>query len=174
MDPQLERIFLRYSIDKLDQFTRRIDDCLERLSYEEIWRRGSDNENAVGNLVLHLCGNVSQWIGAGVAGKPDIRVRDREFQARGDIPADDLRERLESSLAEAIDIVRGLRSERLAETIEMQGYRLTVLEAIFHVVEHFAQHTGQILYATKLMTHEDLGYYNHLTRGSSHGGARTP
>jgi len=169
MDRQLEQVFLRFSVDKLDQFTRRIDDCLERLSYEQIWSRGSDNENAVGNLVLHLCGNVRQWIGAGVAGRADTRVRDREFQERGDIQAVDLRARLEASIAEAVDVIRGVRPERLTETIEMQGYRLTVLEAIYHVVEHFAQHTGQILYATKLMTHDDLGYYNHLKHATSHG-----
>ena len=168
MTDQLDRIFLTYTVDKLDQLTSRIDDCLGRLTEEQIWDRGSENENAVGNLVLHLCGNLRQWIGAGVAGQPDIRVRDREFQARGSITTKELRERLDTAVGEAADIIRHVSEERLKETINVQGYDIRVLEAIMHVLEHFAQHTGQILFATKLMTHADLGYYRHLHRGGGH------
>jgi len=173
MEKQLEQVFLTYCIDKLDQLTSRIDDCLGRLTPEQIWRRGSDKENAVGNLVLHLCGNVRQWVGAGVAGQPDIRTRDREFAARGGIEASELRERLDTAIAEATDLLRRVTPERLAKTINVQGYDITVLEAIVHVMEHFAQHTGQILFAAKLMTHDDLGYYRHLSQGPPHGG-KTP
>ena len=57
---------------------------------------------------------------------------------------------------------------RLAERVTIQKYDVTVLEAIFHVVEHFSHHTGQILFATKMLTGEDLGYYKHL-RAAAHG-----
>ena len=166
MSNQLDRIFLDYSVAKLDQLTSRIDDCLSRLTEEQIWTRGSENENAVGNLVLHICGNLHQWIGAGVAGLPDIRVRDREFESRGPVPAQQLRERLAAAVAEATGIIRNVTAERLAESVHVQGYDVKVLEAILHVVEHFAQHTGQILFVTKLMTHQDLGYYRHLGGGA--------
>jgi hypothetical protein len=44
----------------------------------------------------------------------------------------------------------------------VQGYDKSILEAIYHVVEHFSLHTGQIIYATKLLRKEDLGFYKHL------------
>lgn len=163
----LNRVFLKFSVEKLNQFTERIIDCLERLGYDQVWARGSDAENAIGNLVLHLCGNVRQWIGAGIGGQPDIRVRDREFRARGDIQPEELRERLQAAVGEACEVIRDLRPERMLDTINVQGYDVTVLEAVYHVVEHFAQHTGQIIHATKAMTGEDLGYYRHLSRGAT-------
>lgn len=160
----IAEIFVQYSADKLAQLASRIQDCLGKLSNEQIWTRGSESENAVGNLVLHLCGNLNQWIGSGVAGKPDTRVREREFTARGDVAATDLRDRLRRSVDEAVAIIRGLSAARLEEKIEVQKYNVTVLEAVYHVIEHFSQHTGQILFATKLLTRQDLGYYGHLAK----------
>jgi hypothetical protein len=121
----------------------------------------------VGNLVLHLCGNVRQWIGSAVGGKPDVRVRDREFNARGDIAVAELRERLDATIDGAIEVLRGVTAERLGERVSVQNYTdITVLEATYHVVEHFAEHTGQILFATKALTGADLGYCKHI--GKSH------
>jgi uncharacterized damage-inducible protein DinB len=162
-DP-LDRVFLKFSVDKLRQFASRIESCLDKLSEEQIWMRGSENVNAVGNLVLHLCGNLRQWIGTGVAGKPDIRVRDREFAARGGIAAADLKERLRSTVEETAAIIEQIGTERLSDRIRVQSYDVTVLEAVYHVVEHFAQHTGQIVFATKALTGEDLGFYRHLSK----------
>ncbi len=167
--PSPEQIFLDFSARKLEQLAGRIEDCLGRLSYEQVWARGGDHENAVGNLVLHLCGNLRQWIGSGIARKPDIRVREREFSARGDIQPDELRERLATAVREAVAAIRELAPARLTEAVRVQNYELSVLEAIYHVVEHFAQHTGQILFATKRLAGQDLGYYRHLERGAAHG-----
>ena len=163
-----DRVFLRFSADKLKQLAGRVGDCLGKLSHDQVWARGSESENAVGNLVLHLCGNLRQWIGAGVAGQPDIRVRDREFQARGGVQPEQLRERLDAAVKDAVEVIQRVAAERLPETVNVQGYDVTVLEAIYHVVEHFAQHAGQILFATKMMTGEDLGYYKHLSDGAAH------
>lgn len=160
----IEDIFLKASTGELLQLSGRIDDCLGRLTEDQIWMRNSENQNSVGNLVLHLCGNVRQWIGFGVAGQPDIRERDGEFAARGGIQVAELRERLKATIAEAADIIRNVPQARLAEKTTIQKYDVTVLEAILHVVEHFAQHTGQIIFATKLLTGEDLGYYKHLNK----------
>ncbi len=159
-----EEIFLKFSADKLDQLSGRIQDCLDKLSNEQIWTRNSENENAIGNLVLHLCGNLQQWIGTGIAGKPDHRNRDAEFQARGGLPGPQLRDRLNGTVRETSEIIRNLPLSRLTEPQTIQKYEVTVFEAIYHVVEHFSQHTGQILFATKLLTGEDLGYYRHLSQ----------
>ena len=160
----IAEVFTKYSADKLEQLSSRIQDCLNKLSYEQVWTRNSDNENSIGNLLLHLCGNVGQWVGTGIAGKPDTRVRDQEFAARGDVQPAEMAQRLVSTVDEAVKTVRGLTAERLVEQITVQNYTVTVIEAVYHVVEHFSQHTGQIIFATKLMTGGDLGYYSHLSK----------
>ncbi len=160
----IEHDFLTFSADKLTQLSGRIQDCLGRLSSEQVWARNNDNENSVGNLVLHLCGNLGQWIGSGVGGKPDTRQRDTEFAARGSVQPAELSGRLGQAVSEAAGIIRHLPHARLSDKITIQKYDVTFLEAIYHVVEHFSQHTGQIIFATKLLTGEDLGYYKHLNQ----------
>ncbi len=160
----IEDIFLKFSADTLLQLSGRIKDCLGRLTYDQVWLRNSDNANSVGNLVLHLCGNVRQWIGFGVGGQPDLRDRDSEFAARGGLQPAELSLRLQSTISDAAGIIRNLPPEHLTEMRTIQKYDVTEMEAIMHVVEHFGQHTGQIIFATKLLTGQDLGYYKHLNK----------
>ena len=169
-----EEIFIQFSADKLEQLHGRIQDCIARLTPEQIWTRNSENENAVGNLVLHLSGNVRQWIGSGVAALPDNRQRDTEFDARGGMAPAELSELLKTRIADAIGIIREIPATRLTERITPQGHDVTVLEAIAHVVEHFSQHTGQIILLTKMLTGDDLGYYRHLRGSGRAAGARLP
>ena len=156
--------FLQYSTSKLQQYLARISTCLDRLTEDQIWNRGSESQNSAGNLVLHLCGNVRQWIVSGVGGKPDIRDRDSEFAARGGVPVRELTQRLADVVSEASAVISNAAGTDLTRRIRVQGYEVTVLEAIYHVVEHFSHHTGQILFVTKLTTGEDLGFYRHLNR----------
>ncbi len=173
MDDALQRQFLDHSIEKLRQYTGRIETCLGMLNEEQVWARGGENDNAVGNLVLHLSGNVRQWIVSGVGGRPDIRERDREFSARGGVSIPELIERLRGAVEEAADVIRPVTAGRLAERLVIQQYQVSVMEAIYHVVEHFSMHTGQILFATKLLTGTDLGFYAHLRTAAAHG-QKTP
>jgi uncharacterized damage-inducible protein DinB len=169
MSQSLDQIFIGFSERKLRQLVGRIQDCLGRLTPEQVWARGHENENAIGNLVLHLCGNVRQWIISGVGGQPDIRERDREFTAKGEVSPQDLAERLKSTVDEAVAIINGTTAARLTERVTIQKYDVTVFEAIAHVVEHFSQHTGQIMFATKMLTGDDLGYHAHLKTTAAHG-----
>jgi uncharacterized damage-inducible protein DinB len=105
---------------------------------------------------------VRQWIVSGVGGAPDTRARDAEFSARGAMDTRELLERLESAVREAEVVLGKVTADRMTQHVTIQKYNLTVLEAIYHVVEHFAQHTGQIIFATKMLTGEDLGFYKHL------------
>jgi len=162
------RLFLDFSIRKLEQLASRIEACLALLPAEQIWARSNPIENAVGNLVLHLCGNVRQWIGHGVGGLADVRERAGEFQTRDGISAAELASQLKQTVHQAIEILRALPPERLTETTTLQGYEVSLLEAIYHVVEHFAQHTGQIIYVTKRVTGRDLGFYRHLEERAAH------
>jgi uncharacterized damage-inducible protein DinB len=164
----LDHLFLDCSVRRLTQLQDRIDSCLSQLNDEQIWARGGENENAVGNLILHLAGNVRQWIVSGAGGRPDTRNRDGEFAARGSLPKAELETRLRQTVQEAAAVIRSLTPERLATRVTIQGYEVSVLEAVYHVVEHFSMHTGQIIFATKMLTGSDLGFYRHLS-GGAHG-----
>jgi uncharacterized damage-inducible protein DinB len=172
VEPPLDRIFLDCSVRRLNELVSRIDDCLGRLDDGQVWFRGGESQNAVGNLVLHLAGNLRQWIVSGVGGAPDVRDRDAEFAARSGAGVGELRRLLGATVREAVAVVASIPPARLAERVRIQGYDVTVLEAIYHVVEHFAQHTGQIVFATKAATGEDLGYYAHLSKAAH--GRQTP
>jgi uncharacterized damage-inducible protein DinB len=120
----------------------------------------------VGNLLLHLAGNVRQWIICGVGELPDTRDRDSEFNARSGPAKADLLALIRVTVEEACSVLEPLTAERLAAVVHIQKYDISVLEAIYHVVEHFAMHTGQVIFATKLLTGEELGFYTHLKRPS--------
>lgn len=165
----IETVVLAFSSDKLDQLCSRIEICLDKLTPDQVWARGNENANAVGNLALHLMGNVRQWILHGVGGEPDVRMRDSEFAARGGIDPGELKRRLRSTVDEAAALIRALPPERLQERRTIQHYDVSVLEAILHVLEHFSMHTGQIIFATKFLTGEDLGFYAHLRTAQPHG-----
>ena len=156
--------FINHSIAKLRQYEQRIGVCLDQLSFEQIWWRQAETQNAVGNLVMHLCGNVRQWIVAGVGGDPDVRERDKEFAARNSVSSEELKATLAATINQAAAVLDGLTASQLMERRTIQGYDNTVLEAVYHVVEHFSHHAGQILYATKLLTGKDLGFYQHLSQ----------
>ena len=164
----VEPLFLKYSVDKLRQSTDRIEFCLGRLNEDQIWARGGENENAIGNLVLHLAGNVRQWIIHSVGGSPFERDRDAEFAARGGTTGAALSAGLRQTVDEAAQVIGRLTTAELTHTREIQNYRVSGVEAVYHVVEHFSYHTGQIIFATKMLKGEDLGFYRHLA-DSQHG-----
>jgi uncharacterized damage-inducible protein DinB len=134
----------------------KIEQCLARLTDDEVWARPNEASNSIGNLLLHLRGNVTQWIVGGVARRPYERHRQQEFDQRGHLPAAALLERLRAVVLEAGDIIGGLDAGALMTRRRIQGYDVTVLEAVYHVVEHFGMHTGQIILLTKARTAADL------------------
>jgi uncharacterized damage-inducible protein DinB len=155
-------LLTEYSVRKLRQQNERIGICLGQFSEEQIWRRGGENENAVGNLMLHLAGNVRQWILTGLGGQPDKRVRDYEFSAREGPAAPDLVSLLSSTVEEAATLLTTVTEDQLLGMYEIQNYPVSGVELVLHVVEHFSYHTGQIIFVTKAMTGADPGFYRHL------------
>ena len=148
--------FADVSCRRLDMMSECFDACLQKLSYEQIWQRYGDHENAVGNLVLHLCGNARQWVMHGVGGAADVRVRDAEFSAQGGLGVEELIALFRSTFDEAKTVIATVPAERLVERITPQGRDVSVLEAIYQVVGHVQQHVGQIILLTKQMTAKDL------------------
>lgn len=159
MNSEIEKLFLAHSIKTLRQMTLHIELCFARLTDDQIWARGASHENSIGNLILHICGNARQWIGHGVGAEPNVRDRDSEFSAQGGLSRADLLSRLHSTVDHAVAILEEVTPERLLEEINPQHGVVSVLEAIYHVVGHFQLHTGQIIFATKILAGEDLGLY---------------
>jgi hypothetical protein len=149
-------LFREFSCSKLTAMVKDVTGCLERLSDEQVWRRGAAHENAVGNLVLHLCGNMMQWILHGVAGEEDIRVRTAEFSAAGGVSGAELMALFRGVVEDAVEVIAHVPAERMTERITPQGRDVTVLGAIYQVVGHVQQHVGQIILLTKQMTGRDL------------------
>jgi hypothetical protein len=71
---------------QLDNSVARIKHCLDQLDDEQLWWRPKPDMNSIANLILHLCGNVGQWIIAGLSGAPDTRNRPQEFTERSGLP----------------------------------------------------------------------------------------
>ena len=137
----------------------RISRCVRELTEEDLWWRPNDVSNSVGNLMLHLEGNTRQWIIAGVGGEPDRRRRDEEFARREGVSGDELLEAITTPVGEAAGLLEHLPPEVLREERFIQGRQVSVLDAVYHVVEHFSMHTGQVIYITKLRTGRDLEFY---------------
>lgn len=156
MDSQIAALFLDFSSNKLEQMTTTLNACLNRLSDEQIWKRGAAHENAIGNLVLHLCGNMRQWIMYGVDRQPDVRVRDAEFAADGGMTKGELIALFGSTVAEVREILAKLPAQRLTDRTNPQYGEVAVLDAIYQVVGHVQQHVGQIILLTKQMAATDL------------------
>jgi uncharacterized damage-inducible protein DinB len=135
-----------------------IVECLRQLSEEEIWWRPNSASNSAGNLVLHLCGNVRQWIISGLGGAEDKRERDREFAEQGPIPRQALVTQLRRTVRDACRVIARLSDDSLSRKYAIQGYHVTGMDAAFHVAEHFGHHTGQIIYITKLKRGQDLKF----------------
>lgn len=138
---------------------RRIEICFSKLDEEEIWRRPNDQTVSIGNLVLHLCGNVRQYFVSALGGAPDIRERSKEFTETGPIPKQQLLDKLRATLEEARDALDRVDPASLLELRHVQGGRETGLSIIVHVVEHFSYHVGEITYALKSQKAVDTGYY---------------
>jgi uncharacterized damage-inducible protein DinB len=134
----------------------KIERCLAGLGDEDIWWRPNEASNSIGNLLLHLCGNVRQWIVGGVGGVEVERDRQSEFDERKHLPAGELLTRIKSVVAEADALIAGLDTETLMSGRQIQGYDGNVLTAVYHVVEHFAMHTGQIIFLSKMRGGRDL------------------
>src|SRR5215510_5864129 len=133
------KAFTTYAADLLaGQYLPKIERCLENLSNEQLWWRPNPESNSIGNLVLHLCGNARQWIVSGVGGEADARHRDAEFAQREVIERDELLSLLRRTLGDVSAVLERLDPSALFEKRQIQGSDVDVLEAIFHVTEHFS------------------------------------
>lgn len=142
-----------------DESLPRILKCLDQLENEQIWWRPNESSNSIGNLVLHLCGNVTQWIYSGLGGFPDHRARQAEFDERGKLDKGELRALLVLTMDKIKPVIINLPTNELLQTRPVQTFMETGLTILIHVTEHFSYHTGQIAYITKMLSGSPLGFY---------------
>ncbi|HEX3891347.1 MAG TPA: DUF1572 family protein [Terracidiphilus sp.] len=163
-EAQLPAAFLEFSRKKLlEQYWPRMRSCVEALTDEQVWWRPNAACNSIGNLLLHLNGNVTQWLIAWFNQQSDQRDRPAEFKERAQVSRTVLLDRLGATLNEAAHVLARLTPAELAATYEIQGYTVTGLHAVYQVVEHFGLHYGQVLYINKMLLGEDLGFHRELT-----------
>jgi uncharacterized damage-inducible protein DinB len=152
--------FLAYAVKRLHDLHHDIDRCLDKLSEDQIWHRGGDHENSIANLLLHLEGNMRQWILHGIGDQPDVRRRDDEFSLAPTTTSAEARTRFATTLSEASQVIASTDPDSLLKIIDPQPTgtwrHTTILEAISKVVGHVEYHTGQIVVLTKQMIAADL------------------
>jgi uncharacterized damage-inducible protein DinB len=141
-------------------FLPRIARCVEQLTDGQIWWRANEDSNSIGNLLLHLSGNVRQWIISGLGGAADTRQRQTEFDERQVLPGQELLSLLTATVNEADAVLARLDTHKLSTTHFIQGHEVTGLYAVYHVVEHFSMHTGQIILLTKALQDSGLNFYD--------------
>jgi len=162
---ELAGIFLAFSRDRLmNRKWPRMKACVEPLTVEQVWWRPNEASNTIGNLLLHLNGNITQWLVDSFDRNEDRRDRPAEFAADRGLTAAELLQRLGATLDKAAKVLDRLTTEELLAPYEIQGYKVRGLDAVYQVVEHFAQHYGQVAYITKSLLGKDLGFYRDLTK----------
>ena len=164
-DSELSTLFLEQSRKRLlEQHWPRLKACVGPMTVEQIWWRPNAASNSAGNLILHLNGNVTQWLVASFSRDEDKRNRPAEFAAEGGLTAAELLDRLGATIAEAEKVLNRLTVDELLAPYEIQGYHVRGLEAVYQVVEHFGLHYGQIAYIAKSFSGKDLGFYRELNK----------
>lgn len=151
--------FIEQAIKRLQENTPKIKTCLDELTEEEIWQQPNPSSNSVGNMILHLCGNITQYILSSLGGAEDKRERDKEFSTQGGLNKKELFDKLQSTFTQAVFVIGNVSPEKMLLKRSVQGYQLSAIGIIIHVVEHYSYHTGQIIFWTKLLKDKDLGFY---------------
>jgi hypothetical protein len=154
MTDHLRDALNRALCDELAAALARIAHCVGQLTVEQVWSRPAPAMNSIGNLMLHLAGNVRQLVVAGVGGEPDIRERQAEFDTRGPIPADELLEKLLLVVKQAREVILSARDESLRAMIPIKRYDLNGIEAIVRCIAHFRGHTQEIIHMTRMILGE--------------------
>lgn len=135
-----------------EDYLPKIERCLDALTDEDVWWRPDEGSNSIGNLLLHLEGSTRNWITDVAGGENHPRNRQQEFDERRKIPRSELMDRMRKMLAEADAVLSRLDPEVLLERRQSRMDEVNVMWAIYHAVEHFSMHTGQIIMLAKMRT----------------------
>jgi|TARA_B110000046_G_scaffold59043_1_gene66216 uncharacterized damage-inducible protein DinB len=133
--------------------------CLDTLNESALWHRPNEVSNAIGNQLLHLCGNIHQYVISSLGNQKDIRNRALEFSERSGYSKKELISLINQKVADAIKIIASLDEKALLKVRPVQTYSFSGIQILIHATEHFSYHTGQIAFWTKYLTNKDLEFY---------------
>ncbi len=159
--------FIEQSILRMQENIPRIDKCFSELSEKEAWQKPNDASNSIGNLILHLCGNITQYIISSLGGNADHRERDLEFSTKDGLSKAQLFEKITKVVNQSVLIMSEIPESELMRKRKVQAFDLSGIGIIIHVVEHFSYHTGQIAFLTKQLINKDLGFYEDIGLNST-------
>jgi uncharacterized damage-inducible protein DinB len=159
MENIFRKEFIEQTLKSIDENTSKIRACMKQLDEKDIWFRHNEHVNSVGNIILHLCGNIRQWIISSLGGAPDIRERDFEFSTMGGFTKEELTSKWQDTMQEAVTVITDTSLENLLRRRVVQGAAHSGIGIIIHVAEHYSYHTGQIIFLTKLYKNIDMGFY---------------
>ncbi|HMO12963.1 MAG TPA: DUF1572 family protein [Pirellulaceae bacterium] len=146
----LHQVCQQEFVQLLQQSWAKIDHCFSQLNEAQIWWRPDVDLNSIGNLSLHLAGNLRQWAVASLRGVPDERNRDAEFSESTQVSKQDLHRLLLETIADATEVICGIRADMWSRELSVQGFRVNVYQALQHTCAHFVGHTHQIILLTRL------------------------
>ncbi|WP_421811888.1 DinB family protein [Flagellimonas sp.] len=144
---------------RMNESLRMIKICLEQLSEEQVWEQPNESSNSIANLILHLCGNITQYGIASIQNLEDTRQRNEEFTTKSSHNKAELIKMLEDTIDEAKRAIYDAPLKELLRKRNVQGFNFSGIGNIIHVTEHLSYHTGQIALWTKILQNKDLGFY---------------
>ncbi|HMG68946.1 MAG TPA: DinB family protein [Chitinophagaceae bacterium] len=160
MTEEFIKEFIDQCIYRMQESIQKITQCLHELEESEVWKRPNKNSNSVGNLILHLCGNMRQYAISSLGNTKDERERNKEFSAEDGYSKSELLEKLKATADEVRNTIQNISPGELFRKRKVQGFSQSGIAIIVHVTEHLSYHTGQIIFWTKLLKDKDLGFYS--------------
>ncbi len=152
--------FVENAIYRMDESTRMVKKGLTHISEKELWSRPNESSNSIANLILHLCGNITQYAISSLGSKEDIRDRDTEFSIHSNLTKAELLKKLTDTVEKAKSMIRDVSTNDWLRKRDVQGYTFSGIGIVIHVIEHYSYHTGQIAFCAKQLKNKDLGFYN--------------
>ncbi len=151
--------FIENALYRLDQSTRMIAVAFMQLEEQEVWKRSNEASNSMGNLILHLCGNITQYVISSLGETEDIRERDIEFETQSGLNKAELLKKLNDTVNKAKKVIENATPKEWLKKRVVQGFNFSGIGIVMHAVEHYSYHTGQIAFWVKQLKNRDLGFY---------------
>jgi len=158
----MDQSFKQSCIKYIEMNPERISKCLSKLTEDQVWAKPNESVNSIGNLILHVQGNMTQYILSGLGGLPDIRIRDEEFTSYKTHSKEELINSFNETIKKVVNTILNIQPTSLLEEYQIQGFTLIGMEVIIHVTEHLSYHVGQIALMTKLTTNSQVDFYENL------------
>lgn len=159
MEDKFREEFVQNALYRLDEGTRMNSISLTQLSEEDVWKKPNQSSNSVGNLILHISGNITQYVISSLGETEDFRERDSEFETTSGLTKDELLQKLIVTVESAKRIINDATVDQFLQKREVQGFYFSGIGVVLHAVEHYSYHTGQIAFWTKQLKNKDLGFY---------------